>query len=556
MPVASSRIAALAGLAISLLLAPSAGAEVAATLDDATQVLVPLHPRAAAAREMTYGGTPIDVTTFHYDRMRTGWNAAETDLGAAAVASPRFGRLAALPVDGLVLAQPLLVSSLPMPDGRTHQVLVVATGHDSVYAFDARSYALLWQRSLGVPQSARDVGCPDVQGEYGISSTPVIVRAPDGGATLYVAAAVEPAPGRFETDLHAIDLATGVDRVPPVAVDAEARLDDGSVLRYDPRSQWNRAGLAFANGALYVGIGSHCDTNRESVSGWLLRYGPALTPEAMFHTIEAAGARSRLAGIWMSGFAPAVDDEGNVFVVTGNGSFQPIAGHHAWGQSVLRIDPRLEDVIGSFTPVEHAALTDNDLDFGSGGVMLLPPTGPQPATRMAVAMGKDAVLYLLDQHHLGGPAEPHAGALQATRIGESGAGLWGGPAFYAGPAGPTVFVQITADVLRAYLVASGEVPSMREVARGTSEAGYGGSMPVVSSNGAAAGSGVVWVVRRDHVLTLEAYDAVRLGPPLYTAVAGVWPGPVTNAFISPLVANGRVYVASYRSVSVFGLTPP
>src|SRR5277367_6314479 len=163
-----------------------------------------LLPNAAAGLAKPYGGTPIDVTTYHYDQSRTGWNQSETDLTPATVASAKFGLLATLNVDGNVFAQPLLVSNLMLPDGTTHDVLVIATGHNSVYAFDAQSYAQLWHVTLGPSQASGDVGCGDVKPEYGISSTPVIVRK-GNHAVLYVVAATEPKSLVFETWLHALD---------------------------------------------------------------------------------------------------------------------------------------------------------------------------------------------------------------------------------------------------------------------------------------------------------------------------------------------------------------
>src|SRR5580698_5170393 len=156
------------------------------------QMLAPHHPPHAALRSSLppaklvgaagkrltrpYGGAPIDVATYHYDNNRTGWNQTETDLTPTSVASANFGLLTTLNVDGNVLAQPLLVSNFVMPDHSTHDVLIIATGHTSVYAFDAQTYSLLWQVNLGTAQSSTDVGCQDVQPEYGISGTPVIVR--------------------------------------------------------------------------------------------------------------------------------------------------------------------------------------------------------------------------------------------------------------------------------------------------------------------------------------------------------------------------------------------
>ena len=497
-----------------------------------------------------YGGTPIDVLTYHYDLNRTGWNPTETDLTPANVGSANFGQLTQLAVDGNVFAQPLLVSNFTMPDGSAHNILVVATGHDSVYAFDADSYATLWQVSLGQSQSSADVGCGDVVPEYGISSTPVIVRGGANQASLYVVAATEPAYLSFHTQLHELDLATGKDVIAPVEIAPQAKIKNGGTISFDPQNQWSRAGLAYDNGNLYVGIGSHCDNNAGGISGWLLDYDTAtLKLLNHFHTIETAESYE-LSSIWMSGFAPSIDGNGNIFVVTGNGAF---GRGRDWGESVLRLPANVAKAQDFFTPADYQTLNNNDTDFGSGGVLLLPVVQGQTAPPMAVAMGKDAVLYLLNQTALGRFRAGDKGALQSQRLGGSGGGLWGGPAYYGGPNGGMVYAQISGDVLRGFSVATGAQPSLTEVAAGTSGGGYGGSLPIVSSDGATAATGVVWLVNRSSGVTIEAYDALALGTPLFSASAGVWSNPNNNAFVTPMEANGRVYVPAYQTVTVFGL---
>jgi hypothetical protein len=507
---------------------------------------------SATRLQRSYSGTPIDVTTYHYDLNRTGWNQTETDLTPATVGSANFGLLTTLNVDGNVLAQPLLVSGFVMPDKSTHDVLVVVTGHNSVYAFDAQSYATLWNVNLGTAQKSNDVGCGDVQPEYGISSTPVIVRSAANKATLYVVAATEPSLGQFVSTLHALALGTGADTVPPSVIAPSAKLSDGSTVAFDPQNQWNRAGLAYDNGSLYVGIGSHCDNNLDGITGWLLRYNGSLKLQSTFHTVETAGA-TELASIWMTGFAPAIDATGNVFVVTGNGDFTK--GKKDWGESVLKLPPTLKSVATYFTPSSFMSLNNSDEDFGSGGVMLVPTVPGQTAPPLAVAMGKSSILYLLDQNSLGALKPKDAGALQAQWDG--GGGLWGGPAFYNGPAGPTVFTQSNGDVLKAWTLATVGHPSLTVGGKGTSHAGYGGSLPIVSSNGATAGTGVVWLIdRAEEPFSIEAYDAVALGNPIFTAQIGAWSNPGNgNPFLTPMEANGRVYAPGYKVVQVYGLTP-
>ncbi len=506
----------------------------------------------ATSLSRPYGGTPVDVATYHYDTSRTGWNPAETDLTPATVASSKFGLLKTLTVDGNVLAQPLLLSGFVMPDSSTHDVLLVVTGHDSVYAFDAQTYATLWHVSMGKAQSTASVGCGDVHPEYGISGTPVIVRTAPNVATMYLVAATEPTPGKFVSTLHALNVATGADAVTPHLISPTATLSDGSTLTYDPQNQWTRASLAYSNGSIYVGVGSHCDNNAYGISGWLLRYNTSLQLQHAFHTVETPHGYE-LASIWMTGFAPAIDSNGNVFVVTGNGDFTK--GARDWGESVLKLPPTLATVSSYFTPASFNNLNNGDTDFGSGGVMLLPPVAGQTAPPMAVAMGKASQLYLLNQTNLGGVRASDAGALQSQYGG--GGGLWGGPAYYNGPSGPTVYTQTGGDVLHAWAVATGGTPSLTQTVSGTSYAGYGGSLPIVSSNGATPNTGVVWLIdRANEPFALEAYNATTLGAPIFSSQIGTWSNAGQgNPFLTPMQANGRVYAPGYLLVQVFGLTP-
>jgi hypothetical protein len=504
---------------------------------------------AAQGLKRHYPGTPVDVLTYHYDLNRTGWNPTETDLTPATVGSGNFGQLTTLNVDGNVMGQPLLVSNFTMPDGSVHNVLIITTGHDSVYAFDADTYATLWQVSLGTSQTSTDVGCGDVLPEYGISSTPVIVRSGANSASIYVVAATEPAPLSFHTQLHELNLATGSDVVTPVEIAPQAKLKGGSTINFDPQNQWNRAGLAYNNGNLYVGITSHCDHVPTGISGWMLDYNATtLKLSSHFHTIETP-ENYELASVWMSGFAPAIDSNGNVFFSTGNGAF----GHGArnWGMSVLNLTPDLKKVQDYFTPSSYQLLNARDQDFGSGGVVLLPVVQGQTAPPMATIVGKSALLYLLNKDKLGNIKADDKGALQWLQLGAKG--NWGGPAYYGGPNGGMLYAQIDSSDLFGFSVGTGAKPRLTLAAQGTSPAGYGGSQPIVSSNGSTSGTGVVWVVRRGATIQLEAYDALALGTPLFAANAGTWVNTKGNAFLTPLEANGRVYVPAAGTVTVFGL---
>ena len=509
-----------------------------------------LHPNAAQGLARRYSGTPIDVVRYHNDNYPTGWNQSETDLTPATVGSASFGQLTTLNVDGNVIAQPLIVSGFRMPNGSTHNVLIVVTGHDSVYAFDAQDYSILWHVSMGTAQSSSDVGCGDVVPEYGISSTPFILRRSANNATIYLVAATEPAPFSFHTQLHALNLATGADEFPPAEIAPQATLQNGGTVHFDPQNQWSRSSLAYNNGSLYVSIGSHCDNNAGNISGWELRYNMRLAPRGQFNTIEAS-AGYELSSIWMAGYPPAIDANGNIFAITGNGNYNLHSGMKGYGESVIELSPNLRSVpVDTFTPSNYQDLNNGDTDFGSGGAMLIPPVNGQTAPPMLVAMGKASTLYLLDATHLGG-LEGRNGNKPLQKF-QVGGGCWCGPAYYVGPSGGIVYYQSGGDVLRSFSVATGATPKLTQLAMGTTGAGYGGSFPVVSSNGATAGTGVVWLIRRDTTEQLEAYDAVNLGAPLFQANAGSW--NTSGPFLSPLVANGRVYVPAYQTVTVFGLT--
>jgi hypothetical protein len=514
-----------------------------------THVDMPLHPHAADGLKRPYSGTPIDVLNYHYDNWPTGWNQSETDLTPATVGSASFGMITTLNVDGNVFAQPLMVSNFTMPDSTVHNVLIVATGHDTVYAYDAQTYAILWQRSLGTPQATNDVGCGDIQPEYGISSTPVILRSAANKATIYLIAATEPASFSFHTQVHAIDLGTGKDVMKPVEIHPKGKLATGGRIHFDPQNQWNRASLAYANGNLYVGVGSHCDNNAGAISGWVLSYSTTdLHETGAFNTIKAQ-AGYELSSIWMSGYAPAIDASGNVFAITGNGYYNAQHGEKGYGESIIELRPDLKRTVSTFTPSNFQSLNNGDTDFGSGGFMLIPPADGQVAPPMGVGQGKEGTIYVVDASNLGG-LERH-GHEPIQKISESA--CWCGAAYYVGPSGGIVFYQGSGDVLRGYSVNTGASPSLTNTINGSSGGGFGGSFPIVSTNGSTANTGVVWLIKRNSTIQLEAYNAASLGTPLFQQNAGVWSNG-SRAYLSPMVANGRVYVPAYQTVTVFGLT--
>jgi hypothetical protein len=510
-----------------------------------------LHPRAAQGLKRRYSGLPTDVLRYHNDNYPTGWNQSETDLTPATVGSANFGLLKTLNVDGNVLAEPLMVSNFQMPDGSAHNVLIVVTGNNTVYAYDALTYSILWQRNLGQQQSTKDVGCDDIQGGYGISSTPVIVRN-GNAATIYLVAATEPAQFSFHTQIHALDLGTGADTHKAREIDPKARLKTGEILHFDPQNQWNRSALAYNNGSIYVDIGSHCDSNAGNISGWVLRYDAnTLKLTGKFNTIEAK-AGYQLSSVWMSGYSPAIDSSGNLYAITGNGNYNLGRGMKGYGESVISLSPDLaKKPVGTFTPNNWSQLNANDTDFGSGGAMLIPLVAGQTAPPMIIGAGKFANAYLLDATHLKGLQGAGNQGYQPLQTIEVG-GCWCGPAYY-GANGGIVYYQGGGEPLRSYSVDTVN-GKLNQIAASTDTGGGGGSFPVISSNGTTSNTAVAWVITRGNPTeVLEGYDAVSLGNPLFKANAGNWSNG-GRSYLTPLVANGRVYVPAAGTVTVFGLT--
>ncbi len=506
-----------------------------------------------------YAFPHIDVLTYHYDNKRTGINQTERDLTPSKVASSDFSLLKTLQVEGNVFAQPLLISNFVMPDGEAHDVLIIATGHNIIYAFDTKTFSILWKiDDLGPAQKSADVGCGDVETEYGITSTPVIVRQSDNSAILYVVSATEPSYMEFHTYIHAIDLRTHA-KITSAEIFPTDSPHEKPSIKFNPQNQWSRAGLVYNNKSIFVSIGSHCDgvTDGVVLSGWLLKYSDNLTLKGSFHTISAP--RTGLASIWMTGFAPAIDELGNIIVVTGNGDVNPPDNY---GNSVIKINSETMMVSDYFIPSNYIRLNQGDFDFGSGGVVLFSTSTQGSKKDLAVVIGKDPVLYTLDLADLGKNQANDAGVVQALRVKPCAVakpcrGVWGGPALFPTEDGLHLYLQAEGDVLRSFLLKNATTPMFEASAvHGGTAGGYGGSIPIVSSN--ASDDGVVWLLRRSMPIELEAYDAKSLAL-LTSALVGDWskdPSPadkMVNAFLTPLVANGRVYAPAFNVVKVFGL---
>src|SRR5215469_9044399 len=346
----------------------------------------------------------VSVTTYRNDLARSGANTAETILTPANVNPAGFGKLFSQPVDGQVYAQPLYVPLVNIPGKGIHNVLFVATEHDSIYAFDADSTtgpnaAPLWHVNFTSPStgdntvSVADVlGCPSIGPELGITGTPAIDLST---GTLYVVASTI-LNGQFFHRLHALDIATGAERPgSPVVIEASVPgTGDGfsqHTVPFHPYLYKNRAGLLLLNGVVYTAWTSHCDAG--SFHGWLLGYGPSdFQQKAIFNDSPNAFQGS----LWMGGAAPAADAAGNIYVISGNGPFDGDPNSPAMGDSFIKLSSggglALTDY---FTPFNQQSLNLGDIDLGSSGPLLLPDTdGSAAHPHLMAGAGKEGRIYL------------------------------------------------------------------------------------------------------------------------------------------------------------------
>jgi hypothetical protein len=502
------------------------------------------------------------VTTYHYDTNRTGWNQSETVLTPANVGSSSFGLLHHVPLDDQVDAQPLLVPGVTITSGShqgKHDVVYVATEGNTVYAIDAESGIVLLNPNFGKPVPM-PLGCNNNGPNVGINSTPVIDLA---GSTMYVVIYTNDASGPAYR-IHELDLGSLTDKVAPQLIVASHTLTNGNTFNFNATYQRQRPGLLLANGNVYAGFGSFCDYAANLSRGWLLGWSTgSLTPlpaNQIFDTQANSPDNFFLSSIWMSGYGPAVDDSGNILFVTGNSDYSGTTydGVSNLQESVIKVSPNLTTVLDLFTPSNQANLDENDTDFGSGGVLVLPDqAGSRP--HLAVAAGKFGSMYLLDVDHLGGYSTVKNDVLGTYNVG----GCWCGESYFVDTDGIARVVSSGGYTVRVWKLATSPRPALTKVA--TSPNINGGQDPgfftTVSSNG--TGSPIIWAVSRPPAFSAKSPVYLYAFNPdattgstmtqLFKGLAGYWPNLGGNSNLVPVVANGQVFVASNQGLAIFGL---
>ena len=471
------------------------------------------------AMEVSDGGQ--SVLTRGGNNARTGAALAETALTPDAVGPATFGKLALLAVDGQVYAQPLYVQAAGL--------LVVATEHNSLYAFSGQTQ--VWQTSLGpaVPFANLPNACADVVPEVGITATPAI--DPVSG-TIYAVAKTNDADG-VHLRLSSHSLATGV-VIASVALAAQTTAPGGGTEALDPFRVHSRASLLLEAGIVYVGLGSHCD--ELPYHGWVLAYdAQTLAQVAAWNATQGGEA----GGVWQSGQGPASDGSGSIYVVTGNGTY----GSGALAGSVVSLS-RLLQVQDSFTPFDQLSLGALDLDLGSTGALLI------PGTALLTTASKNGKLYLLSRGTLGG-FHPDADTQIVQSLQVSTAGVYGGPVYWNG----NLYLQAEGDVPRALHLYHGRFLAPASSV-GRVVANFPGGALTVSAEGSRGGSGILWALTgSDTGAVLRAYDASDLSRELWNSNANLARDKVGSLvkFAPPTVANGRVYVPTGGAVQIYGL---
>ncbi len=499
--------------------------------------------------------TGTDVLTYKYDLSRSGLNPTESLLTPANVAPATFGLLRVLSVDGKVDAQPLYVSKLSVA-GAPHNVVIVATEHDSVYAFDSDTGASLWKVSLlGSGEALSDThGCGQVTPEIGITSTPVIDRGAGAHGTVFVVAMSKDA-SAYHQRLHALDLATGAEVLHgPVEISATFSTAGGGTTTFSPGQYEERAALLLTNGTIVTSWTSHCDI--PPYSGWIIAFAENSLARTAILNVGPNGDTGP--AIWMSGGGPAADSAGNIYLLTANGTFETTldAGgfpqHGDFGNSFLKVAMTggTLTVADYFTMSNEVAESAADRDLGSGGALLLPDLKDAAGAvrHLVIGAGKDGNIYVVDRDSMG-KFSAAANAIWQQLNGALPGGIWSTPAYFDG----SVYYGDANSTLKAFSVTNAKLSSAPQ-SQSPTHFTFPGTAPSISANGSA--NGIVWAHENSNPAVLHAYDAANLATEIYNSnqAAGgrdqFGPG---NKFITPTVADGKVFVGTTNGVAVFGL---
>jgi hypothetical protein len=538
---------------------------------------------ATRSATATFGVTDLaGVTTYHNNGARDGVNNQEYVLNTSNVKTGTFGKLFSCVADGALFAQPLWVPNVNIGDG-VHNVIVAATMRDSVYVYDADASPCVtyWHQTL-IPTGEFygnwiDVGNNDIFPDLGILGTPVIDPTTQ---TIFVVTKTTTAQtsGTYHQRIHALSLITGAEvSGGPVDITASnvtsmGNCEGGTSMAFDPLWENQRPGLALVNGVVYVAWASHGDTN--VWHGWVVGFNTSnLSISAVWNDTmnSVSGEIGCRGGIWMSGGAPAIDKDNNLYVLTGNGAFD---GTGSFGDSFVKLSTPGLNVVDYFTPFNEMDMQMSDADLGSSGTSVLfdQTTGPS----YMIGGSKNGVIYVVDRTNMGHHNSTTDAIVEEwTADGKSFStpAFWNNTLYYFGIQFGTdhpgeMFPYDTGMEMFA------QMPSKSTPSRFR----FNGATPSVSASSPTT-DGILWALETgshgtDHAAALagpavlHAFDATDISKELWNSATNA-SDKAGNAvkFTVPTIANGKVYVPTrgdddtegggsiFGQVDVYGLLP-
>lgn len=504
------------------------------------------------------------VENYKYNNGHTGLDANETILNTSNVNQTTFGKKLSYPVDGQIYAQPLYVPNLTV-NGATHNVVLVETENDSIYAFDAdqtNSTQALWHVSFltngATPVSNTDVNCNDMVPSIGITGTPVIDNTTN---TIYVVAYTKEN-GNLVYRLHALDITTGQERAgsPTILQGSVAGTGSGTAngqIVFDPKYERQRAALLMENGNLYIAFASFCDNG--PYHGWIMSYSTSTLQQTYIYNDTAMGVEG---GIWAAGGPLVTDSAGNIYFVSGNGDFNlNTTGGVNGSDAIIKISPQLK-VLDYFSPFNQLCLEQTDADLGSGGILVV------PGTNEFIQSGKEGRIYVLNTANLGQYTQDANLSCAATSTERKRTdidkvlqelppstvgGVYTTPAYWNG----NVYFTGANDHTKAFSFINGKL-SAAPTSQSAVSSAFSGGGAIVSSNGTQSGTGIVWTDNTQAAGqpgVLHAYDATNLSNELYNSNMDPGRDALDSyvKFAAPIVANGEVFVPTADNLSIYGL---
>jgi hypothetical protein len=516
--------------------------------------------------EMSVGAAPPfkGVLTYHNDNLRSGRNSNETALTLNNVNVNTFGKLFVITTDGLVDAQPLYAPNVSIPGNGTHNVLFVASENDTVYGFDADSGSTLWHATMlatgEVPSDNR--GCSQVTPTIGVTSTPVVDLSEGPHGTIYVVAMSKDSSGNYHQRLHALDITSGAEELGgPMEIVAQYpgtgdNSQNGYVI-FDPKQYKERAGLLLLNHVVYTSWASHCDDR--PYTGWIIGYDEATLAQQSVLNVTPNGSEG---AIWAAGAGLAADSGGSIYFLDANGTFDttlnangfPINGDY--GNAIMKLSIKKGQLTVSdyFNMYNTVSESEADEDLGSGGAMVIPNVKDSSGVvhELVVGAGKDSNIYLANRTNMGKFNPNNNNQIYQELIGALAGSVYSAPAFD----GNRIYYGAVGDSIKAFAFNASAQLNATPASMTTTQFGYPGATPSIS--GSSPKNLIVWATENTSPAVLHAYSADNLAVELYNtnqAAGGRDNFGSGNKYITPTIANGKVYVGTTNGVGVLGLLP-